>query len=84
MNPRPGGRKGRADGHADNPDRHDEGGRRMEKSIEQWNAAAALYAEDQEKSAYADANRAVVRARFGRLDGEKVLDLGCGYGGYTD
>lgn len=52
--------------------------------IAQWNDAAERFAEDQERSEYANVNKAVVKARFKRLDGEKVLDLGCGCGWYTD
>ena len=52
--------------------------------IRQWNAAAYAYAEMQERSAYAAVNKAVVKERFPELSGETVLDLGCGYGFYTD
>lgn len=55
-----------------------------DKVIEQWNNAAETYAVEQERSAFADANKAVVKSRFSELSGEKVLDLGCGYGSYTD
>ena len=55
-----------------------------EKVIGQWNDAAASYAEEQERSAFAEANRSIVKTRFEKLCGEKVLDLGCGYGSYTD
>ena len=53
-------------------------------SIEQWNQAAGAYAKEQEQSAFSDMNKAIVKARFPKLSGEKVLDLGCGYGYYTD
>ena len=52
--------------------------------ILKWNDAAASYAENQENSLFADANRAVVKARFTELRGKRVLDLGCGYGNFTD
>lgn len=55
-----------------------------EHVIRQWNEAAESYAGEQERSAFAKANETVVRERFGRLNGEYVLDLGCGYGRYTD
>ncbi|MBO4399503.1 MAG: methyltransferase domain-containing protein [Lachnospiraceae bacterium] len=55
-----------------------------EHVIRQWNEAAESYAEEQERSAFAEANAKVVRERFGTLHGEYVLDLGCGYGRYTD
>lgn len=56
----------------------------MNNTIDRWNAAAERYAEDQEQNAYADSNKAVVTARFSGLSGERVLDLGCGYGWFTD
>lgn len=56
----------------------------MEDIIQQWNNAAAAFAEDQETSEFAESNKAVIEARFRRLNGEHVLDLGCGYGWYTD
>ena len=52
-------------------------------SIKQWNDAAASYAAEQERSAFAEANREIVKKRFPKLNGEAVLDLGCGYGWYT-
>ena len=54
------------------------------KTIVQWNAAAQKYAEDQELSEYAERNKQTVREMFQCFSGEKVLDLGCGYGWYTD
>ena len=56
----------------------------MSNIINQWNRAASKYAEEQEHSEYAESNKSVVRTRFERLNGEKLLDLGCGYGFYTD
>lgn len=56
----------------------------MPDIISQWNAAAFRYTEDQEKSALVAGNKSVVQARFQHFRGEKVLDLGCGYGFYTD
>ena len=53
-------------------------------SIEQWNKAAGAFSEEQEKSEFSDMNKAAVKERFTSLSGEKVLDLGCGYGYYTD
>ena len=52
--------------------------------ISQWNDVAETYTENQENSLFADANRAVVKARFTELHGTRVLDLGCGYGYFTD
>lgn len=56
----------------------------MNDVLRQWNDTAAVYAEDQERSRYADCNKRVIEDRFRRLNGERVLDLGCGYGWYTD
>lgn len=56
----------------------------MSDIINQWNDAASRYTEEQERSVYAESNKRVVRTRFERLNGEKLLDLGCGYGFYTD
>lgn len=56
----------------------------MEDVIHQWDNTAATYVEDQERSEFAESNKAVIEARFRRLNGESVLDLGCGYGWYTD
>ncbi|WP_347490616.1 class I SAM-dependent methyltransferase [Desulfoscipio sp. XC116] len=52
--------------------------------INQWNNAAQLYFSSQEDSEFAQVNKNVVRRRFSKLKNEKVLDLGCGYGYYTD
>ncbi|MBQ8972993.1 MAG: class I SAM-dependent methyltransferase [Clostridia bacterium] len=54
------------------------------KTVHQWENAAESFAADQERSEYADCNKAVVRDRFKLLHGEAVLDLGCGYGYYTE
>lgn len=56
----------------------------MSEIIRQWDGAAARFAADQEQSGFAEVNKAVVSARFQDLRGKKVLDLGCGYGYYTD
>lgn len=56
----------------------------MNSIIDQWNEAAKTYSEKQEASAFALSNRKIVEKRFPKLNGEKVLDLGCGYGSYTD
>ena len=56
----------------------------LSEIIRQWERAAERFAADQEQSEYADVNKAAVRRRFRRFDGERVLDLGCGYGYYTD
>lgn len=56
----------------------------MKDIVQKWEAAAAVYAESQELSELAESNKAVVKARFERMSGERVLDLGCGYGYYSD
>lgn len=56
----------------------------MQDIINQWNRAALKYTEDQEDSEFAESNKRVVKARFEHFNGEKILDLGCGYGFYTD
>ena len=56
----------------------------MNDIINQWNSAALKYAEAQERSEFVESNKRVVESRFKRFNGEKVLDLGCGYGIFTD
>ena len=56
----------------------------MKDIISQWNRAAIKYTEDQECSEFVESNKSVVISRFERFTGEKVLDLGCGYGFFTD
>ncbi len=52
--------------------------------IRQWNDAAQQYFSSQEDSEFVQINKSVVECRFNKLTNEKVLDLGCGYGYYTD
>lgn len=56
----------------------------MKGILVQWDEAAQKYASDQEQSEYAETNKHSVKKRFQDLTGKKVLDLGCGYGYYTD
>ena len=52
--------------------------------LNQWDLAANHYQEAQEQSDLVKSNRQVVFNWFSALNGEKVLDLGCGYGFYTN
>ncbi|MGI6744633.1 MAG: Malonyl-(acyl-carrier protein) O-methyltransferase [Firmicutes bacterium ADurb.Bin300] len=56
----------------------------MSKAIVQWDKSAKAYAESQECSEFAESNKMVVHSRFSKLHGEYVLDLGCGFGCYTE
>lgn len=56
----------------------------MDAIIQQWDCAAKAYRQSQEDSDYVRRNKALVQARFPQFSGESVLDLGCGYGCYTD
>lgn len=57
---------------------------RLNEIINQWERAAEQFAADQKRSEYADINKVVIKRRFQRFNGEKLLDLGCGYGYYTE
>ncbi len=62
-----------------------EGDERMEnKTIDKWNKAAEIYTAAQEESEYVSINKYIAAKRFQNLQGKRVLDLGCGYGWYTD
>lgn len=52
--------------------------------IKQWDKAASRYFEEQEQSEFVAVNKKVISERFRELNGERVLDLGCGYGWYTN
>lgn len=56
----------------------------MSSTISQWNNAAVKYTEEQETSEYAESNKKIVMRRFKHFSGEKILDIGCGYGFFTD
>lgn len=56
----------------------------MSSTISQWNNAAVKYTEEQEISEYAESNKKIVISRFKHFSGEKILDIGCGYGFFTD
>lgn len=52
--------------------------------LSKWEKASQAYMEEQEKSEFADNNKNVVKSRFIKLEGAKVLDIGCGYGYYSN
>lgn len=52
--------------------------------IRQWNDAAQQYFLSQENSEFVQVNKSVIQHRFNKLTYDKVLDIGCGYGYYTD
>ncbi len=54
------------------------------ETIKKWNKAADAYAAMQEESEFALINKKIVTERFQNLHNKNVLDLGCGYGWYTD
>ncbi len=54
------------------------------KTIKKWNKSAKIYAESQEDNEFAIINKNIVCERFKELTDKKVLDLGCGYGNYTN
>lgn len=56
----------------------------MKDIINQWNHAASKYTEDQERSNLVKSNKEAVMSRFTHFSSEKILDMGCGYGFYTD
>lgn len=56
----------------------------MNSTILQWNNAAVKYTEEQETSEYVEINKKIVIKRFKNFTGEKILDIGCGYGFFTD
>ena len=51
--------------------------------LSKWDIASKAFMEEQENSEYADSNKNIVKRRFSKLNGVKVLDIGCGYGYYT-
>lgn len=52
--------------------------------IKQWDDAAQQYFSSQEDSELVQVNKSVVHCRFNKLTNKKVLDIGCGYGYYTN
>jgi len=52
--------------------------------IAEWDEAAQDYFLLQENNEFVQVNKRVVQRRFTKLAYEKVLDLGCGYGYYTN
>lgn len=53
-------------------------------NINMWNDAADSYINEQENSAFVEINKKIIRDRFCKVSGKEILDLGCGYGYYTD
>ena len=56
----------------------------MDRILTQWEQAAEAYWQTQMQSEDARRNWETVEARFSDLSGAEVLDVGCGYGVYTD
>lgn len=56
----------------------------MNDIISQWDNAAELYTQSQEISEFVESNKSVVFGRFNNMKGKRVLDLGCGYGLFTE
>ena len=54
------------------------------KVLKQWDNAAELFALEQEQSEFSQVNKRVVKERFISLQNQTLLDLGCGYGWYTN
>lgn len=54
-----------------------------DKTIKQWDEAAARYSEAQADSPISLFNRHYIESALGRLDGKTALDAGCGDGAYT-
>ena len=46
-----------------------------EEIIKQWDSAAEKFAKEQEQSLYANANKKIIKERFKKFNGEKILDL---------
>ncbi len=54
------------------------------KVLKQWDNAAELFALEQEQSEFSQVNKRVVKERFISLQNQTLLDLGGGYGWYTN
>ena len=52
--------------------------------ITEWDCAAAKYMEQQEQSFFVSINKQIIMKRFPQLNNQNILDLGCGYGVYTN
>lgn len=53
-------------------------------NINMWNNATDSYINEQEKSDFVEINKKIICDRFCKVSGKEILDLGCGYGYYTD
>ncbi|MBQ7778738.1 MAG: class I SAM-dependent methyltransferase [Oscillibacter sp.] len=56
----------------------------MDQNLKNWDLSAERYQAVQAANRDSDNNEKLVRARFRTLQGQRVLDVGCGYGQYTD
>ena len=56
----------------------------LNNTIERWNNAADMYTAMQEESEYVRINKELVVEHFRDVHCKKILDLGCGYGWYTN
>lgn len=56
----------------------------MDRILAQWGQAAEAYRRTQTRPEDARRDWGTVGARFSDLSGAEVLDVGCGYGAYTD
>ncbi|MEG1757464.1 MAG: class I SAM-dependent methyltransferase [Oscillospiraceae bacterium] len=52
--------------------------------IQQWDNAAENYTLSQEQSGFVEINKKLVCDRFKKFNDQTILDLGCGYGWYTN
>ena len=56
----------------------------MDQNLKNWDLAAERYQAVQAENRDSDNNEKLVQGRFQTLRGKRVLDVGCGYGQYTD
>jgi len=56
----------------------------MDNTIQQWNEAARLYSESEETNPFSRFCREFISDHFSHIEGQTVLDAGCGNGEYMD